>query len=144
MPKLSTRRNTNRIPQHDYSKPGQYFVTICIQNRTEIFGAIENNQMALNDAGIMVNSWWQAMFKKYNNISMDEYRIMPNHIHGIINIVGAGSPRPDNNNNNDKINGRGNRAPTIGNVIADFKYQTTKQINESQNIPGIKIWQFWK
>ncbi|MCQ9206260.1 MAG: transposase [Omnitrophica bacterium] len=148
MPKHYTRRNTNRIPQHDYSKPGQYFVTICIQNRTEIFGAIKNNQMKLNDAGQMVNFWWQEMFKKYNNISIDEYTIMPNHVHGIINIVGAGSPRPDNNNNNDKIIGRGNHivgrgnlAPTIGNIIAYFKYQTTKQINKSQNTPGIKIWQ---
>jgi len=131
-------RKQNRLNGYDYSQSNYYFVTICTQNRKYIFGDIANNEMILNDAGDMVNFWWQETFKKYKNISIDEYIIMPNHIHGIINIaVGARSPRPDNN----KIIGRGNRAPTIGNIIAYFKYQTTKQINESQNTPGKKIWQ---
>ena len=52
MSEFYTRRNTNRIPQHDYSKPGQYFITICVQSRAEIFGAIENEQIKLN-AGIV-------------------------------------------------------------------------------------------
>ncbi len=112
MPKFPTRRNTNRIPQHNYSMPGYYFVTICVENRQQIFGTVENDKMILNDVGNMINSEWYEIFKKYKNLSPDEYVIMPNHIHGIINIVGAGSPRPDNNINN-KINGCGNRAPTI-------------------------------
>jgi REP element-mobilizing transposase RayT len=135
MKNLPTRRNTNRIPQHDYSTPGCYFVTVCAQSRDKIFGIIENNQIILNDIGKMVDFWWREMFNKYPNISIDEYIVMPNHAHGLIDIVGAGSPRPG------QINGRGNRAPTIGHIIAFFKYQTTKQINESQNMPGNKIWQ---
>jgi len=54
-----------------------------------MFGKIKNNQMALNDIGNMINFWWKEMFKKYPNISIDEYIIMPNHTHGIINIVGV-------------------------------------------------------
>ena len=136
------KRHSIRLQKYDYLQSGYYFVTICAQNRQQIFGTIINNQMTLNDGGNMIDFWWQEMFKKYKNISIDEYIIMPNHIHGIINIVGAGSPRPKSPRpDNNKIIGRGNRAPTIGNIIAYFKYQTTKQINEPQNTPGKKIWQ---
>jgi len=73
--------------------------------------------MALNNVGNIINIWWQKTFETYQNIIIDEYVIMPNHI--IIQIVGAGFSLPDNvmdnkNHNNDvnKINGRENRAPT--------------------------------
>jgi putative transposase len=135
-----TRRNTNRIPQHNYSAPGYYFITICTKNRLELFGTVKNGQIVLNDLGNMVNTWWQKTFEKYQNLLNDVYIIMPNHIHGIINIVGAGSSRPGNNTNN-KFNRRGDRAPTIGQIIAYFKYQSTKQINILRNTPGLKIWQ---
>jgi len=67
---------------------------------------------------------------------------MPNHVHGIINIVGAGFPRPNTRfprPHNDK--GRGNRAPTLGQIVAYFKYGSTKQINAIRNTPGIRLWQ---
>lgn len=80
MPKLYTRRDTNRMPQYDYSLPGSYFVTICTENRKLLFGTIENNQMSLNDTGDMVNSWWKNIFEKYDNVSIDEYIIMPSMV----------------------------------------------------------------
>ena len=55
MPKLPTRRNTNRVSQHDYSTPGQYSLTICIKNRQQILGAVENDKMILNDVGKIVD-----------------------------------------------------------------------------------------
>ena len=140
--KFYTRRN-NRLKDYDYTSNGYYFITVCVENHQQIFGTIGNNQMQLNDAGNMINTILNQIPENYAGIDLDEHIVMPNHIHGIMNIaVGArsprpGSPRPDNN----KIIGRGNRAPTIGNIIAYFKYQTTNQINESQNTPGKKIWQ---
>jgi REP element-mobilizing transposase RayT len=48
-----------------------------------------DNKNYLNDIGLMIDKWWQKMFEKYSNeILMDEYVIMPNHIHGIIIISG--------------------------------------------------------
>ena len=55
MSELPTRRNTNRIPQHDYSKPGHYSITICTVNRKQLFGTIENNLMTLNEIGKLIN-----------------------------------------------------------------------------------------
>lgn len=53
------------------------------------FGEIESGKMVLNDAGKMVDYWWGKLRDKYPNIKLDEYSIMPNHFHGIINIGGS-------------------------------------------------------
>lgn len=95
-------RKLTRLKGYDYSMPGAYFVTICAQDRNCLFGKVENGQMRLNDMGQMVDIWWRKIFDRYNNISADEYIIMPNHIHGIINIVGAiPCNRPVNNVKNE-------------------------------------------
>jgi REP element-mobilizing transposase RayT len=102
MGKLPVRRNSNRIQQHDYSTSGYYFVTICVENRQQIFGTIENHKLILNDAGNMVNSVLKTIPQHYQGIFIDEYIVMPNHIHGIIiikNIVGV-DPRVDPIQNN--------------------------------------------
>ena len=141
MKRLKSRK-PNRLKGYDYSGAGGYFITVCVQDRQTILGKIENNKMVLNNIGNMVDYWWHETFNKFKNASIDEYIIMPNHIHGIINIVGAGSPCPDNDINDVSNNkGRGNRAPTLGQIIAYFKYQSTKQINLLNNSPGVKIWQ---
>ena len=153
MLKRTKRRNTNRISQHDYSVVGYYFITICAENRQQIFGTIENNRMVLNDGGEMVNFWWQEMVKQYPNISIDQYVIMPNHIHGIINIVGV--DLCVDQIQNDKIlynahagtSGRTRRsAPTISVILQWFKTMTTNkyiQNVKNNNWPSFdkRLWQ---
>jgi len=130
MDKLLTRKPT-RLKNYNYSNNGCYFVTVCSKNRENIFGKINNtcvgadgcrpdNNMKLNEFVLIINEELKNTQNIRNEIEIDSYIIMPNHIHFIINInnfVGAGSPCP-NKNNNTKINGRGNHAPTIGNIIA--------------------------
>ena len=141
MTKTITRK-TNRLNGYDYSNCGWYFITICTDNRKCLFGDIIDRQINLNDSGKMIDDQWNNIPNRYNNVTLDQYTIMPNHMHGIIQIVGAGSPCPNNDINNNAINnGRGNHAPTLGQMIAYFKYQSTKQINLFNNLPGRKIWQ---
>lgn len=82
-------RKSIRLKGYNYSQTGAYFITICIQNRECLLGSIVNGKMILNDAGKMIAAWWKKLFEKFLNIVIDEYVIMPNHIHGIIQIVGA-------------------------------------------------------
>lgn len=114
------KRKQIRLKGYDYSQNGCYFVTICTQNRQCIFGDIVNNKMVLNDIGKMIKNNWESLPKRFP-IELDEYQIMPNHLHSIIAIVGAGSSRPNND--------AGSSRPTLGQIIAYFKYQSTKQIN---------------
>jgi putative transposase len=64
-------------------------VTVCVNGRKCLFGEVENGEMVLNKAGEMVDKWWRELENKYDGIDIDEYCVMPNHIHGIICIVGA-------------------------------------------------------
>ncbi len=89
-PKIHHRRSI-RLRNYDYSQAGSYFVTICTQNKQCLFGEINNGQMVLNKAGKIVDFIWNDLPKHNKNIMLDAFIIMPNHIHGIITIVGAGS-----------------------------------------------------
>ncbi|MEA2108657.1 MAG: transposase, partial [Pseudomonadota bacterium] len=83
-------RRSIRLRGYDYSQPGVYFVTICTQSRKCLFGGIVAAEMVLNDAGRMVETVWNEIPGYYPGIYTDTFQIMPNHIHGIIVIVGAG------------------------------------------------------
>lgn len=79
-------RKRNRLKDSDYSNDGYYFVTICTKNREEFFGKIENEKMILNEYGDIVEKCWFDLPKHYKNCVLDEFIIMPNHIHGIMII----------------------------------------------------------
>ena len=136
-PNLHHRRSI-RLKGYDYSQEGLYFVTICCQNKECLFGKIVDNEMILNNARKIANDCWQQISKHFPNVILHEYVIMPNHFHGIIQIVGAGSARHDDKMNDNMDLGLANPAPTmpLGNIIGYFKYQTTKQID----LPT-KLWQ---
>ena len=138
-------RRSIRLKEYDYSQSGAYFVTICTHDRECLFGEIIDGQMALNDAGKMIDEKWQELKTRFPNIELDEYAIMPNHFHGIITlnfkIVGAGSSCPDETTESPCDSGREDRAPTLGDIVGYFKYQTTKQFNATPDIGIIKLWQ---
>ncbi len=86
-----------RLKNYDYSQQGFYFPTICTQDRLNLFGEIVDEKMALNDAGQMVEKWYLELKNKFLDIKLHDYIIMPNHIHFIIQNLGADlSVRPDN------------------------------------------------
>ena len=142
-------RRSIRLKGYDYSQAVTYFVTICTQNRECLFGEIINGEMVLNEVGKIINGFCVKTEHHFQNIIFDSFIIMPNHFHVMIKIVGAGSPCPDNMDNIDGIengngrygDGRGDPAPTVGNIVGYFKYQTTKQINVIRESPGQKLWQ---
>ncbi len=86
MKKIITRKSQNRLEEYDYSQSNYYYVTICTDNRKKWFGEIENNGMLLNHNGQIVKQQWQWLAKQYLYIELDEYVVMPNHIHGILII----------------------------------------------------------
>ncbi len=90
---LNRDRKSTRLPFYDYSQSGYYFVTICTKNREEWFGEIKDGKMALNQYGEIVEGQWKWLGKQYPYVALDEYVIMPNHLHGIIILVGDGRDR---------------------------------------------------
>lgn len=82
-------RRSIRLKEYDYSRPGSYFVTICADNRKCLFGEIKDGQFLFNPVGEMVRKWWLKIPEKFVNVQTDKFVIMPNHLHGIIVLVGA-------------------------------------------------------
>jgi REP element-mobilizing transposase RayT len=80
-------RRSIRLKGYDYSQAGLYYITICTQNRQNLFGEINVGQMKLNDAGLMVATIWNEIPEHYSGFGVHEFIVMPNHIHGIIEIV---------------------------------------------------------
>jgi len=85
-PKKHHRRSI-RLKGYDYSKPGMYYVTIVTHNHKCFFGKIENGKMILNEYGEIAQQCWTEITRRFPNIEIDEYIIMPDHIHAIIKIT---------------------------------------------------------
>lgn len=131
-------RRSIRLRDYDYSQAGAYFVTICASNRECLFGNIHDNAITLNDAGRMIEAWWEELPHKFPTIDRDVSVIMPNHFHGIVAIVGAAlcgrpasghsrpAPRRINPASDQIPRGHPHRgAPTLGNIVDWFKTMTT-------------------
>lgn len=130
-------RRSIRLQGYDYSQNGAYFVTICAQNRECLFGEIKSGKMLLNKYGLIVHNEWGRTGEIRGNITLDEFVVMPNHIHGIIIINGRGTMH---------------RAPTverfgkptsntIPTIIRGYKSSVTTQINISRSSPSQQVWQ---
>jgi putative transposase len=77
-------RHSLRLGNYDYSKNGNYFVTIVVKNRLLLFGNVINGTMNLNDAGKMIDNVWNNLPGYIHGIEIDCGIVMPNHFHGII------------------------------------------------------------
>ena len=125
-PEIHNRRSI-RLKEYDYSQEGYYYVTICTKNRECHFGQIVNGKMKLNDSGEIVQFCWHDLPNHYAFCKLDEFVIMPNHIHGIVVIdresfvVGAGfKPAPTM-----KRHG-------LFEIIRAFKTFSSRKINDLQ------------
>lgn len=82
--KRSKNRKNNRLKDFDYSQNGEYFVTICVDGMEEHLGEIKDGGMVLNECGRVVKNQILWLEKQYPYIKLDEWVVMPNHVHMII------------------------------------------------------------
>ena len=80
------RNESIRLRNYDYWREGLYFVTVCTKNRNSFFGSIVNDKMVLSEIGKIVSEEWKKSEIIRKHIYLDEWVIMPNHIHGIVGI----------------------------------------------------------
>ena len=122
------KRKNIRLNDYNYSSNGAYFITICTKNKENLLWKNVGancvrplDQIPLSKIGIVIENEIYKLNTVYENIKVDKYQIMPNHIHLIIFIY-------------EYSNGRTQFAPTISRIIKQFKGSITKQI-------GFSIWQ---
>jgi putative transposase len=89
------RIGSARLPSWDYSSSGYYFITICTLNRACFFGEVIKGEMQLSRLGEIGQRFWAEIPNHTRNATLDEYVVMPNHVHGIIIISqSGGAPTP--------------------------------------------------
>jgi len=104
-------------------------------------------EASLNDAGRLAHEEWGKTGAMRKNIELHEFVVMPNHMHGIVEIVGAHCMRPDSASDDATVqfrrgaSGRVQRAPTVGDVVRGYKSAVTKRINQLHNLSNPPVWQ---
>jgi REP element-mobilizing transposase RayT len=104
---------------YDYSQDNLYFVTICVKDMVCTFGNVENQQMILNDYGEIVKKQWFWLADQYSYINLHAFVVMPNHIHGIVEIK----------RNNAVIENQ--KIKSLSQIIGALKTTASKQIHLS-------------
>lgn len=97
-------RRTIRLRGFDYSSNQLYFVTICIQDRQSILSKVVGDRAFLSPYGRIADRLWQYLPNKFEMVQLDDFVIMPNHLHGIVSIRATV-----------KV------APTLGQIIGAYK-----------------------
>ena len=120
------KRKPNRLPDYDYSSPSAYFITICTKQRKNILGSVgatdgRPHEISLSPCGKIVDSCIKNIPEYYPVISLDQYVVMPNHIHLLLQIHSG----PD---------GRPVVAPTMSQVVNQLKGAASKKA-------GFSLWQ---
>ena len=82
-------RHSIRKAEYDYAAPGDYFVTLCTRNRDPLLGRIAEGKVFLSAFGRIADDEWHVLPERFPMIRLDEFTIMPNHVHGIVTVVGA-------------------------------------------------------
>lgn len=146
-PKIHHRRSV-RLTEYDYSQVGAYFLTVCTHQNQCVLGDIVDQKMRLNDIGQQVLTCWRAIPGYWPNVELDEFVIMPNHLHGIIVITESALENPDTThigvNHYSPSNQHSPKRPagtskTVGSILRGFKTGVTKWMR-MQNTSG-SVWQ---
>ena len=132
-PEIHHRRSI-RLRGHDYRLPGVYFITVCMEEREPLFGRISAGKMHASDAGRLVQSIWHEIPTWFPHVALDEFILMPDHIHGILRVE-----HPDSW-------GAASSAPTIGILLRRFKSCSAIAVNRLLGRAGRPLWQrnYWE
>jgi len=165
------RIESTRLKDYNYSRNGAYFVTICTKNSMHLFGSIVDQKLIPNRQAEVVTECWLDLPLHYYNCTLDEFIVMPNHVHGIViinndiietrfkqdNIVAETGLKPDKvvvetGLKPDKVvvetglkpvstAGRVAKPYPLSEIIRGFKTFSARRINEYQNTRGKAFWQ---
>jgi putative transposase len=141
-PKYPYHRKSTRLAGYDYSQDGVYFITLVTHIRAPIFGMIMGGEIVLSELGKIVKDEWYKTGQIRSEIILDEFVVMPDHLHGILAIENSSNgarPCVITTESNSPMPPR--KPQSLGSFIAGFKSSVTKQINLMRCTPGQPVWQ---
>jgi len=130
------RRRSIRLDNFDYASAGAYFITIVTKGRKCLFGDIVDGELRLNDWGQIVQDEWEMSAQIREEIELDAFVVMPNHVHAIVAI----SDRRGRATGRSPLQS-GPAKRSLGAFVGGFKSVVTRSINELRGSPGTPVWQ---
>ncbi len=144
------QRRSPRLQGYDYTQGGAYFVTICTHGRVCLFGAVIDGAMVLSRAGVIAYERWLALPDHHAGVELDAFVVMPNHVHGIILLVGTGpalsgpAPQIENVTKTDNagvVPTQPSGNVSLSTVIGSYKSGVTRRIHEQGLVTSGRVWQ---
>lgn len=117
------KNKPKRLSCYDYSLPAYYFVTICTKNHIELFGNAHNHKVKLSSIGKIIESNLIRISQVYPSVKVDQFVIMPNHLHIIFILEDV-----DDALNATSTNDYDRSKMLLSKVIQSFKSSCTKEI----------------
>lgn len=141
---VTNHRRSIRLPRYDYTQPGDYFITICAASRQCIFGEItaKESRLSASPIGELVIDSWESIPLHFPSVILDEYVLMPNHLHGILKItecleIGTRDPAMTT-----KVEDYGKPVPrSIPTIIRSFKSIVSRRVIDYGLGIGRPVWQ---
>ena len=109
------KRKTTRLQNFDYSSNNYYFITICTHNKECIFGTVQK----LNTLGNIAKSEMENLESHYHGVFVDNFIIMPNHVHAIIVLE--------------------NQLKSLNEIVGNYKAGVSRKIRN--HYPDMIVWQ---
>ncbi len=131
-------RIITRLREYDYRENGAYAVTICVHERRHVFGRIQNGEMRFHPFGAFAGACWREIPLHFPTVALDEWQVMPNHLHGILFFDGEAPPTPDQERELRQFGKP--QSGSLGTVIGAFKSAVTKEIGLRRECQT-KVWQ---
>ncbi len=154
-------RRSIRLPEWDYRQAGAYFVTLVIHGRETLLGQVVDGEMVLSPFGRVAATMWQRLQSHFPRVRLDEFVVMPNHLHGIVWLVSNGERRDEASlatpwqTEDSSFGERGGQDMTtmgmphpyklesgsLGAIVGNFKSVTARRINRMRHTPSAPVWQ---
>jgi putative transposase len=140
--KLHPGHHSIRLKEYDYSAAGFYFVTICASERKCVLGDFHEGQIELSVLGETVRECWLAIPLHFAKVKLHEFVIMPNHLHGIVEIVAVGAQHaaPLLGKDSDVRNPAFVKHGSLGATVRSFKAAVTRKARRELGWNG-DVWQ---
>ena len=135
------KRRALRLQNYDYGQAGAYFVTVCVKQRRCVLGEVVEDSVVLTREGEIVLQVRQELPRHYEDVGLDEFVAMPNHVHGIVWIMERKPIKVGARHASPLQKPRGFKPGSLGSIVASFKSTATRKINHLHNTPGDPFWQ---
>lgn len=117
-------RKSTRLKNYDYQQTGYYFVTLVTHQRAYLFGEVVEGAVQLNELGAAVEGCWRDLPTHYPNVALDECVIMPNHVHGLLELKAVAQS-----------------SHGLLEIVRGFKTYSARRINRLRDTAGFTVWQ---